>query len=100
VHVYVQVADTWERIEDDQEDFGIKLFMRLFKIAPKTLRLFSFRGLSFFFALILHAMLCTGTDSMRTYNLRTTCICTCMLEQKSAYAHACMRGRDFDQSEI
>jgi hypothetical protein len=51
--ILMQVVETWARIEDDQEDFGIKLFMRLFKIAPKILRLFSFRGHEFSLLLTL-----------------------------------------------
>ena len=46
------MSETWERIEDDLEDFGIKLFMRLFKIAPKALRLFSFRGQIFVYFVV------------------------------------------------
>ena len=37
------VRETWEQVNDDLEDFGMKIFMRLFKTAPKVLRLFSFR---------------------------------------------------------
>ena len=37
------VITTWDQVSDDPEDFGMKLFMRMFKILPKALKLFSFR---------------------------------------------------------
>jgi len=37
------VITTWDQVSDDAQDFGMKLFMRMFKIFPKALKLFSFR---------------------------------------------------------